>query len=143
MATPNGNHSFKRIQLPSGKTIEVVFFQTPAEEPVTKVAAAVKAAEALRQLHVCPECEGELVFPVEWEEAGRHAWSVTLRCPACERMETGVFPQPVVDAFDEELDRGTEELIDDLEQLTKANMAEEIDRFMSALDADAIHPMDF
>jgi hypothetical protein len=139
MATPNENHSIKRIQLPSGKTIEVVFFEAVNPQPER----ADKAVEGPRQLHVCPGCESDLVYPVEWEEAGRSAWSVTLRCPACERVETGVFPQPVVDSFDEELDRGTEALIDDLEQLTRANMAEEIDRFAAALEANAILPMDF
>ncbi len=139
MATPNGNHSIKRIQLPSGKTIEVVFFEVAAprsSDPEQPVAAP-------RRLHVCPACEGELVYQVEWQEAGRDSWSVTLRCPSCERTETGVFPQAVVDSFDEELDRGSEALNDDLEQLTRANMAEEIDLFSAALRAGAIHPMDF
>ncbi len=141
MATPNGNHSVKRIQLPSGKTIEVVFFEAAGVQPTRP--QRDKATEGPRRLHECPECNSPLVLPVEWEEAGRHAWSVTLRCPSCERIETGVFPQAVVDAFDEELDRGTEELIDDVEQLTRANMSEEIDRFTVALRADAILPMDF
>jgi hypothetical protein len=140
MATPNGNHSIKRIQLPSGKTIEVVFFESADAQPIE---AEPTAVETPRLLHMCPSCDSELVYPMEWEEAGRHAWSVTLRCPSCERIETGVFPQAVVDTFDEELDRGTEALIDDLEQLTRANMGEEIDRFTAALEADAILPMDF
>ena len=33
--------------------------------------------------------------------------------------------------------------MNDLSQLTCANMAEEIERFVSALDAEAILPMDF
>ncbi len=139
MATPNGNHSIKRIQLPSGKTIEVVFFEPGAP----RTPQPEKRVEAPRQLHVCPACDGELVYPVEWQEASRESWSVTLRCPSCEHSEAGIFPQSVVDSFDEELDRGTETLIDDLEQLTRANMAEEIDRFCAALDAGAIQPMDF
>lgn len=138
MATPNENHSIKRIQLASGKTIEVVFFEAAPRTPDPE-----KPVEAPRQLHVCPACEGDLVYPVEWDEAGRESWSVTLRCPSCEHSEIGVFAQSVVDSFDEQLDKGTEALIDDLEQLTRANMAEEIDRFCAALDAGAIEPMDF
>ncbi len=140
MATPNGNHSIKRIQLPSGKTIEVVFFEATS---LSRTPGPERAVDSPRRLHVCSACEGELVFPVEWEEAGRDAWSVSLRCPSCEHFEVGVFPQVVVDSFDEDLDRGTEALIDDLEQLTRANMAEEIDRFSAALHAGAILPMDF
>jgi hypothetical protein len=48
-----------------------------------------------------------------------------------------------VDAFDEALDRGTEALASDYEQLVRANMGEEIERFVAALDADAVLPEDF
>jgi hypothetical protein len=36
-----------------------------------------------------------------------------------------------------------EELAADLGRLARSNMAEDVDRFISALKADAIHPMDF
>ena len=45
--------------------------------------------------------------------------------------------------FDEELDRGADALARDYKRLMRANMAEEIDRFVGALDADAILPEDF
>jgi hypothetical protein len=48
-----------------------------------------------------------------------------------------------VDRFDEHLDRGTEALVRDLRRLTRANMEDEIDAFVRALEADAIQPMDF
>ena len=46
-------------------------------------------------------------------------------------------------SFDEELDRGMEELAADLGRLARANMADDVDRFVAALNADAIQPMDF
>jgi hypothetical protein len=48
-----------------------------------------------------------------------------------------------VDDFDEVLDEGTEQLVTDLKQLMHANMSEEIDRFVVALDAEALLPEDF
>jgi hypothetical protein len=36
-----------------------------------------------------------------------------------------------------------EELAADLGRLARANMAEDVDRFITALKADAIQPMDF
>ena len=45
--------------------------------------------------------------------------------------------------LERELDRGDAELEADLAWLTYANMANEIDRFVRALDADAIQPFDF
>ena len=65
------------------------------------------------------------------------------RCPNCEWTHLGIYDQAVVDRFDEELDRGTECLIEDLMRLTQANMEDEIERFTSALGSDAIWPMDF
>ena len=92
---------------------------------------------------MCAECDRELVYPVEWEEASATHWEVVLRCPNCEWSTVGVFDQDTVDRFDEELDRGTELLVRDLKRLTRANMEEEIERFGKALESDAIWPMDF
>ena len=68
---------------------------------------------------------------------GPENWRVSLRCPNCEWTATGVFSQDLVDSFDERLDEGTEQLVTDLKQLMHANMSEEIERFVSALDAEA------
>jgi hypothetical protein len=70
-------------------------------------------------------------------------WEVTLRCPNCEWFNTGVFDQDTVERFDEELDRGTDNLVDDLKRLIRANMEEEIDRFAKALVDNHILPEDF
>ena len=94
-------------------------------------------------LHVCMECESKLVYPTDWEEEGPDKWYVDLHCPNCDWTGGGIFDQDILDEFDEELDRGMEELAADLGRLARSNMAEDVDRFISALKADAIHPMDF
>jgi hypothetical protein len=141
----NHGHELKRIVLPSGKTIEVVYFPGATDEAAE--AAALEAAAAAdaptEDLHHCRECDSGLVYPVEWEEAGPEHWQVDLRCPNCEWTCAGVFPQDVVEEFDEELDRGTEVLTEDYKRLVTANMAEDVERFVSALDVDAILPEDF
>ena len=123
----------KRVALPSGKTIEVVYFDRTAghETPVKE------------ELHVCPDCDARLVYPVHWTEVDRASWEVSLRCPNCEWALTGVFDQETVERFDEELDRGTDQLVDDLKRLIYANMEEEIDRFCEALGNDHVLPEDF
>ena len=55
----------------------------------------------------------------------------------------GVFDEEMGEAFDEELDRGTEALVRDLQRLMRANMEDDVDRFLAALAADQIWPMDF
>ena len=55
----------------------------------------------------------------------------------------GTYSQSEVDRYDEELDRGGQELIEDLRALTRANMEDEAERFAGALASDSILPEDF
>ena len=137
----DNSHYVRRVVLPSGRAIEVVYFENP---PPAAHAAPSRATEpAVDDLHLCPACDASLVYPVEWEEADETHWEVELRCPNCEWHTIGTYPQHVVDRFDEELDRGTEALVRDLKRLTRANMEDEVERFARALRADAILPEDF
>jgi hypothetical protein len=136
MSHPDQNSQYvRRVVLPSGRSIEVVYFESA---PLPRI-----PVEPIEDLHVCPDCDRGLVYPVEWEEVSATHWEVLLRCPNCEWGELGVFDQVTVDRFDEELDLGTEALLRDLHRLTKANMEEETDRFASALASDLILPEDF
>ena len=131
----NSNGQYvRRVTLPSGRSIEVVYF-----EPLS---GAVEPRR-LDDLHICPECDRDLVYPVDWEEASMTHWEVVLRCPNCEWTEVGTYDQATVDRFDEHLDLGTEALVRDLRRLVQANMEEEADRFAAALEANAILPEDF
>ena len=139
---PDNRHYVRRVVLPSGKTIEVVYFDDQViGEPADVRSLSVD--ETVEDLHVCGACESDLVYPTEWDEAGTTHWEVSLRCPNCEWTGTGIFQQELVERFDEELDRGTEALVRDLKRLMHANMEEEIDRFVQALDDDLILPEDF
>jgi hypothetical protein len=141
---PDHHHHVRRVVLPSGKTIEVVYFENePTGQPPRPVRPERPVAPQTSDLHVCGGCESELVYPVEWEEAGATHWEVVLRCPNCEWNGTGVFEQQVVERFDEELDRGTEALVRDLKRLMQANMEDEIERFITALEGNHVLPEDF
>lgn len=122
-------HSISRIVLPSGRAIEVVRFDLePTEHD---------------GLHVCPSCSSQLVQPVEWLQAPVGFWRLTLQCPNCDWWRDGVFDQAQVDALEEELDDGLAAVLSDLRRLTHANMAGEIERFVTALGTDLILPEDF
>jgi hypothetical protein len=131
----------KRIVLPSGKTIEVVYFDQVDRAPGASETTQPQREE--RDLHTCEKCESGLVYPTTWEEADESHWQVSLRCPNCEHSDQGIFTQDECDRFDDHLEAGTDALTRDFKRLMAANMAEEIDRFVAALDADAIQPMDF
>jgi hypothetical protein len=150
-ADKSHHHVRHHVQLPSGKQIEVVYLDHPAPPSLGPGHSAESAGSAQRQcpqtseapLHVCFYCGGELVHPVDWSEAGARQWRILLRCPECEATREGVFEQAIVEALDDELDRAAGSLLSDLQRVTHANMAEEIDLFIRALDADLIQPCDF
>jgi hypothetical protein len=149
MSLHDPRHYVRRVVLPSGKTIEVVYFEDQQAAGAASVAASPAPApapahdESIQDLHVCGGCHSNLVYPTEWDEAGATHWEVTLRCPNCEWAGTGIFEQELVERFDEELDRGTEALVRDLKRLAHANMEDEIERFTTALAEDHIVPEDF
>jgi hypothetical protein len=95
------------------------------------------------QLHLCFHCSGELVYPLDWSEEGPRHWRIVLRCPECESRREGVFDQASVERLDDELDRGSSALLGDLRRMTHANMSEEVEFFVRALEADLVTPSDF
>jgi len=123
-------HSVRRIVLPSGRSIEVVRFHEP--EPAQEQA-----------LHVCPQCDSDLVQPLAWSEAAEDRWELTLECPNCRWSTEGVFTEEQVHELEDKLDDGLADLLGDLRRLAHANMAEHIERFVSALQRDLILPEDF
>jgi hypothetical protein len=144
---PDHSHYVRRVVLPSGKTIEVVYFDDRSDAAHAASqhvpAPTPPAHEHATDLHLCCTCGSELVYPIEWDEAGPTHWEVALRCPNCEWCGAGVFEQELVERFDDELDRGTEALVRDLKRLMHANMEDEIERFVEALQDDHILPSDF
>jgi hypothetical protein len=112
-------HFVKRVVLPSGKTIEVVYFREHG--------AADQAAG----------------LPMAQPQAPEHPPAEPHHCPNCGVFRDGIFSQETVETFDEELDRGADALARDYTRLMRANMAEEIDTFVGALSSGAILPEDF
>jgi hypothetical protein len=108
-----------------------------------KPRVAPESAYSPDRLHVCFHCAGELAYPLDWGEEGLRHWRIVLRCPECESRREGVFEQTAVELLDDELDRAASALLGDLRRMTHANMSEEVEFFIRALDADLIVPSDF
>lgn len=127
-------HIRHHVQTPDGKHMEVVYHdhQHVSDPPY-----------APDPLHVCFNCTSELVYPLDWAEEGTRHWRIVLRCPECEALREGVFEQAVVEQLDDELDRAAGTLLSDLKRITHANMADEVEFFVRALEADVIVPSDF
>jgi hypothetical protein len=108
-------------------------------------AAANRAsAKGVLGLHVCPECDSQLVQPTRWEQADqRGRWRLWRRCPECGWRSNAVHGEAEIDAFDEELDRGTQALDGVLKELEHENMQCLGETFAAALAADLITADDF
>lgn len=83
-------------------------------------------------LHVCGHCGSELVDPVEWEEESPGLWYLECRCPECECASSGIYPQALVDSFDEVLERGTDAIVRQLKALILENNAPGLDSELRA-----------
>ena len=94
-------------------------------------------------LHVCEACRSDLVQPISWAEASGERWRLTLLCPNCGWRDAGLYEREQVDRLEERQDRGVAAMLRDLQRLRQANMAEEIERFVDALNADLLLPEDF
>jgi hypothetical protein len=135
----------KKIALPGGRVIEIVYFSDPDGDAGTGTGTAEEnpADEPGVHLHLCEGCGGELVYPVAWEERSGDRWRIERRCPNCEWRHVGEFPQVEVEVFDDVLNEGTEELLVALRNFSRANMEEDIERLITAIRGDLIQPMDF
>jgi predicted amidophosphoribosyltransferase len=94
-------------------------------------------------LHICPDCDRDLVYPVDWRQISRTDWEVLRRCPNCEWTDLGVHDQASVDRYDEVLDEGMHVIEHQLRRLQAQTMQHDVETFLAALEADAILPEDF
>jgi hypothetical protein len=94
-------------------------------------------------LHVCPACGSRLVQAETWSHPEPEVWLVGLRCPECAWAEAGRFARAAVEAFLDESDRAFAAVHVQAEQLDRDRFEQQVERFIEALDADAIDPMDF
>src|SRR5262245_36030368 len=108
---PHPPHHIRRVVLPSGKTVEVVYFEDRV--PASAVPAVFGHGEEATDPHVCGGCGSDLVYASDWHATRGADWVVTLRCPDCEWTHTDVFEQAAVDRFDASLVEGTGMLIED------------------------------
>jgi hypothetical protein len=133
----------KRITLPSGKTVDLVYLAAGAPEAPPPDAAPEEPKLSIRRIELCPECDSDRVHPVDWHEVDERNWRLDVRCPDCRWMGSDVFEQDEVERYDDLLSAETDALIDELERITRQNMADHLERFIRALEDDGIMPIDF
>jgi hypothetical protein len=140
-----GEFHVKRIVLPSGKTVEIVYYQTTGSDPVISDVHEIEADAELhvRQIELCVKCGGDRVHPTDWNEVEELRWQLALRCPDCEWRAVETYDAAEVERYDDVLNDATDRLIEELDRVTRENMSDAVDRFRSALENDGIMPFDF
>ncbi len=111
--------------------------------PVCESAAAPARVAVAAETRVCPVCHGDLVHPVEWRRSGGSSWTLRLRCPECETVRTVEMGRQGVEELSRELYYGTQALAREAERVSRHNFEEEAGKFIKALGAGLIEPIDF
>lgn len=94
----------------------------------------------------CIECGDLACHPTEIEQTEMQTvdvWKVELRCGNCETRRVDFFQQDECDGFDHWLDDCLWTIQANYRALLRDNMSWYVDKWVDALEADAIMPMDF
>jgi hypothetical protein len=70
-------------------------------------------------------------------------WLVLIRCPNCSHNWSLILGDDALERLERALDLDARVIAAELARFHRANMAEEIEHFVAALEADGILPMDF
>lgn len=99
-----------------------------------------------RRPECCPVCASSLVEPICWAHRGSGLWVVDLRCPECETECALTLDAEAVHAYNVCLFDAEDELtraVRRFESEWSSGVADEDRRFIEALRADRILPIDF
>jgi hypothetical protein len=91
----------------------------------------------------CPACGADFVHPVEWRPEDADRWWMLLRCGACNARREAMVGNLDAARFDRDLDIAEARMRRKADLLSREQLAEEIDRFATALELDLIDAEDF
>ena len=95
-----------------------------------------------RTPHICTACAQPFVGAEFGVQEGTR-WRVFLRCESCGWSGHELLDERALERLERELDAERQQISHELKRLTQRNMREYLDRFVTALMADAILPEDF
>jgi hypothetical protein len=91
----------------------------------------------------CPACGADFVHPVEWSPEDEGNWWMLLRCGACNTSREEIVSNLDAARFDADLDLAEMSMRSDADSLSQERLAEEAERFATALELDLIGAEDF
>jgi hypothetical protein len=96
-----------------------------------------------RSLADCPACGAHFVHPVEWSPKDDEHWWMLLRCGACHECREAIVDNLDAADFDRDLDIAQARMRREAERLSQELLADEAERFATALELDLIGAEDF
>ncbi|PIZ62658.1 hypothetical protein COY17_02250 [Candidatus Saccharibacteria bacterium CG_4_10_14_0_2_um_filter_52_9] len=96
-----------------------------------------------RELHICPACDSDFVYPDYWDILDGGQVELDLHCHQCEWTDTEVVSMETVERFDDAIGRSIKVIEDSLERMERTNMKAAVASFVSALETGLILPEDF
>ena len=142
-----GEFHIKRIVLPSGKTVEIVYYQ--ASGGGDPVMSDVHEIDERRRRFGCAgsscarAAAATACIPPTGTRWRRCAGSCRCAAPTASGGTVDTYDAEEVERFDDVLNDATDRLIEELDRVTRENMNEAVDRFRAALENDGIVPFDF
>lgn len=139
----------------SGGTFEATIGHSPADWPQPERAdteehsarpsrpADLQPLPADTDVHRCPMCASDLVYPTDWTRLEGSLWRLSLRCPNCQLERDVVLVRETVEQFNRLLYHGAQLLAREAEELSRQHFEEEAEKLVAALQRDLILPMDF
>lgn len=94
-------------------------------------------------VHVCPMCGCDLVYPTDWTRLDGSLWRLSLRCPNCQLERDVALVREAVERFNRLLYHGAQVLAREAQELSRQHFEEEAEKLVAALRGDLILPMDF
>jgi hypothetical protein len=91
----------------------------------------------------CTACGADFVHPVEWSPKDDDKWWMLLRCGACNTRREAIVSNHDAARFDRDLDIAEARILREADLLSREQLAEEAERFATALELDLIDAEDF
>lgn len=91
----------------------------------------------------CPACGSRLVYPLERIHISPRRWQLLLACPECFILRVEIVSNRELDIIIEQVESGLEEISSALADAERQHMEEECEKFIAAIQAGNIEPLDF
>lgn len=101
------------------------------------------SSEQGAHIDTCPVCNSNLAYPYQRRQLTCGRWQLLMLCPECFAWWEATICLDRMHELKQSFGRSQVAIARELASLEKQNMKEECEKFIAALHADNIQPIDF